>query len=172
MDQKWLLAFLHSYTSDYSLQNQVNYSVSTYMQFMGHDCIVGCCSWCVYTQLCSGSVTLCSKDDTKRAQRWTRGPSRRSSVLTDWTTYVHVRACSMDQLLLCCMVVCAAMHTSGTVLAVGSRVPTGTVTVSIGRWTMAGSPIPTGWTTVCNIKQMYIYTVVIKSSEQCTTCLM
>ena len=51
------------------------------------------------------------------------------------TTSVHVQGCVL-------------LHTS--VLAVVSCVPTGTLTVGIGRRTMACSSVLTGWTTDCN----------------------
>ena len=97
---------------------------------------------------------LHSYKTTERAYR--RRRTFETFLCFDRLDYVctYVRACSMDQLLLCCMVVCAALHTPG--LAVVSCVPTGTVTVSIGRWTMAGSSILTGGTAVCNMKQIYI----------------
>ena len=75
----------------------------------------------MHTHLCSGSMTLCSKDNTKRAQRRTRGPSRHSSVLTGWTTYVHTYV--HVPWTNCFYAVCVQCVCSNAYLCSGSRIP-------------------------------------------------
>ena len=132
-----------------------SHNTAIYVRTVNTAIYVRTCFWiCIYilcTYLCSRRILQGTHWDSHRGNNviceHTLLHSHTQDSLQNNVNHSSVSAIHHGSMLL---VVCAAMYTS--VLAVISCVPTGTVTVNVGRWMIAGSSILTGWTTVCNIK--------------------
>ena len=112
------------------------------------NCFCACSRMCaVVTHLCSGSRILCIHWGSHSEQKTVNHYTFLHSDRLDYSLQIQKEHLYLS--LTNWLTVSAQIHTS--VLAEVSCVPTGTVTVSIGRRTMACSSVLTGWTTVCKL---------------------